>query len=182
MSLESRVKVYLSDLSIPINVRTKTHMISPGQQSIELDIEGHYIYNFRLLCNPLLTERGWNIAQNQIITATLVIDNQIISNTDISDMPPSGTISAWYNTSLDFIDSPILVETLGKTKVRIDLAYIGVPKQCCYLQYDIGYHNNTIQNQVLTSDVIPVCYFVKTKYQNGYYFIGLTTLGGKLLT
>ena len=184
MALEARVRVRLGDLSKPTTIRTRTLSLSPGQQSIVLDLEGHYLFNFRLLCNPLLTERGWNIAQNQMATASLVIDDVCISNTDIIDMPPSCNISAWYQTSLDFLDSPILVETLSRSNVRIDISYIAASaraRQVCYLMYDVGYHNNNQQNRVLTSGVTPVCYTVKSKYQNGYHFIGLTTLGGKMV-
>ena len=114
MALEARVRVKLSDLSKPIIVRSRTLTISPGQKSIELNLEGHYLFNFRLICNPILTENGWDIAQNHITTASLMIDDICISNTDIGDMSPRGNILPWYISSLHFLDSPVLVETIGK--------------------------------------------------------------------
>ncbi len=169
-----------ADLTKPIITKTKSIVIMPGQKKIDIDSEGHYLFNFKLYCNPVLTPNGFDIAQNYMDTISLKFDDITVSEMSINAVAISNTI---YESNLDFFtESPVLLEPLDKTNIYLSIDYHNqYPKQISYLQYEIGYHNNSRQNISLSSKTMLVNYTVKSRYNGLYHWINLKSYCGKLV-
>jgi hypothetical protein len=169
------INILTSHLSKPVHCTTNTIVITPGQVTVSIPLVGHYLYNFKILCNPVITRYG---VQNHISSASFKMNGVIISTIQIGNS--SGNSLGPFLAQLNFFnDSPILVTPLSKSTISIELHYTDINiMQTTYIQYDIGYHNNPVQYDILNSGVTLVNYPVLAKHNNDHYRLNLRYYAG----